>query len=231
MLKIALCLSGQVRTFERCFASQKHFILDTYKPDVFIHAWHDESLEGEQQDIQLNNNSKPIFFQQGLRQKLQELYKPLSMVLQAPMHFPIPDNVNINAINASMTDPRYYNNRVSMMRSVYEAGKLKEDHEEDKNFKYDYVIRSRFDIQFNSSVPLPQEDFYVICARGAGVQEVDDKFAIAYNEKMNHYNKLYDHHESYINEGVPPCPHYLLTRHLHNEKVAKLPRHTITLVR
>lgn len=38
-MKVALCLSGQSRTFKRCFKSQKKHIIDRLNPDIFIHTW------------------------------------------------------------------------------------------------------------------------------------------------------------------------------------------------
>lgn len=40
-MKIALCISGQMRTFERAYPSIKRHILDPLSPDVFIHTWSD----------------------------------------------------------------------------------------------------------------------------------------------------------------------------------------------
>ena len=37
--RIALCLSGHVRTFERTFPGLKRHLLEPHDPDVFIHTW------------------------------------------------------------------------------------------------------------------------------------------------------------------------------------------------
>ena len=38
-MKVALCLSGQSRTFKKCFRSQKKHIIDPLDVDIFIHTW------------------------------------------------------------------------------------------------------------------------------------------------------------------------------------------------
>ena len=38
---IALCISGQMRTYEKCFPSIKKYLLEPYQPDIFIHTWTD----------------------------------------------------------------------------------------------------------------------------------------------------------------------------------------------
>ena len=38
-MKIALCLSGQARSFEQGYEYYKKNLLDHYDVDVFIHTW------------------------------------------------------------------------------------------------------------------------------------------------------------------------------------------------
>lgn len=40
-MKTALCISGQMRTYERAYPSIKKHIIDPLAPDIFIHTWSD----------------------------------------------------------------------------------------------------------------------------------------------------------------------------------------------
>ncbi len=40
-MKLALCLSGHLRTFDQVFQNLKENVLDRYNPDVFLHTWTD----------------------------------------------------------------------------------------------------------------------------------------------------------------------------------------------
>ena len=47
-MKIALCLSGQPRTYKKCFKSIKKHLIDQWKiEDVFIHFWWDEKTNNQ----------------------------------------------------------------------------------------------------------------------------------------------------------------------------------------
>lgn len=37
--RIAVCISGEMRSFERAFRSIKQHLIDPYEPDIFIHTW------------------------------------------------------------------------------------------------------------------------------------------------------------------------------------------------
>jgi hypothetical protein len=46
-MKIALCFSGQVRSFEKGYEYFKRNLLDHYDVDVYIHSWKRAAVEGE----------------------------------------------------------------------------------------------------------------------------------------------------------------------------------------
>ena len=49
-MRIALCLSGQPRFFEKCSQSLIDNLIDIYNPDIFAHAWWDDNLCGKNFD-------------------------------------------------------------------------------------------------------------------------------------------------------------------------------------
>jgi len=44
-MKIALCLSGQLRTFNECYPNLKKYLIDVWNPDIFVYATKDSNLE------------------------------------------------------------------------------------------------------------------------------------------------------------------------------------------
>jgi hypothetical protein len=114
--KVAICLSGQLRTgikgkevFRRFFSS-----LDTY--DIFYHTW---SLDESQS------------------QQVQELYHPIKFIEEPPI------------------DVSEVGNFGSMLYSIMMANELKKQHEIENNFRYDLVIKTRFDLVFHEYVTFP----------------------------------------------------------------------------
>ena len=58
-MKIALCFSGQVRSFEKGYDYYKRNLLDHYDVDVYIHGW--KMPNGEKALLQLFNPKDYLF--------------------------------------------------------------------------------------------------------------------------------------------------------------------------
>ena len=82
-MKIALCFSGQARSFEKGFEYYKKNLLDHYDVDVYIHAW--------------------TFTEE---KKLLDLYKPVGYAFEKP---PVGDfdSIYTNTPNAEKYPPRF----------------------------------------------------------------------------------------------------------------------------
>lgn len=130
-MKIALCLSGYVRTYRRCFDALKAFVLEPLNPDVFIHTWDRESTDGEATDID----------------DIRSLYRPVSTLMEdrqaVPLHCLIDDSKWSGTVMPSLWPMTY---------SLFMANRLKQQSELSRGFSYDVVIRCRFDLLFQQSL-------------------------------------------------------------------------------
>jgi hypothetical protein len=54
-MKIALCFSGQARSFEKGYEYYKRNLLDRYDVDVYIHSWKRDATVGEKSIVDLYN--------------------------------------------------------------------------------------------------------------------------------------------------------------------------------
>ena len=102
MAKIALCLSGQPRSFEKGYEYHKRNLLDHHDVDVFIHTWECDGLE-----------------------EYARLYNPVAMMIEKPLvgNF---DEQYTNTPNAERHPPRF---TVAMLHSIYKSCELKTTHE------------------------------------------------------------------------------------------------------
>lgn len=114
--KVAICISGQLRTgllaspvFRRFFSSLENY-------DVFYHTWELEP---------------------SVSQALQAAYTPVKFKEEKPI-----DVVEVG-------------NFGSMLYSIMQANELKKQHEIENNFRYDLVIKTRFDLIFEESARFP----------------------------------------------------------------------------
>lgn len=130
-MKIAISISGQPRNFKESYNSLKKHFLDKYDCDIYFHSWKTLNFEstnfgGGNHKYNLDENSYT---------ELIELYNPKKYILEQPIVF--------EASNYKCPIWRQpLNNTLSMFYSIYKSFQLIED-------KYDYIIRTRFDINYS----------------------------------------------------------------------------------
>ena len=114
--KIAICLSGQLRTgilahnvFRRFFGSLGNY-------DVFYHTW---------------------TLKRDTSRQVQELYNPVRFMEEPPL------------------DVHEVGSFGSMLYSIMQANELKKQYEIENNFRYDLVIKTRFDLIYHEHARFP----------------------------------------------------------------------------
>lgn len=122
-MKIALCLSGRPRSYKQGYDYHKKNLLDHYDVDVFVQTWEDIDDDAFQ-FIDYN-------------------YDPVSITT-----CPLFSDESFTKYRVDHPDwpPK---NAIHMMYGVFKANELKKEHELVNGFRYDVVIRSRFDFALN----------------------------------------------------------------------------------
>lgn len=118
-MKIAICIVGNPRSFKRTFSSFKENLLKNINADIFIHTF--ENTGQERSDVTVDGTTSEYI----------NLYKP-----------------NLNKVDKIHFDFQHLNNMEPYFRSCYEVVKLVENYEEQYNFKYDILIKTRADILY-----------------------------------------------------------------------------------
>lgn len=181
-MKIALCLSGQPRSFKKGFEYHKKNLLDHYDVDVFVHTWRD------------NNESELMEY--------FDLYKPVSTMVDAPLEGEF-DSMYKNTPNAVAHPPRY---TVSMLYSIYKSCELKIAHEMAEKFEYDWVIKSRSDYALNVKIPFEELDkkkLYIPNCRMSPDRDFgNDQFAFGSSDVMNRRMTIYTNMNHFYDQGV-----------------------------
>jgi hypothetical protein len=136
-MRIALCLYGKRRDFDKCKPAWNKFKA-AYAPDVFYHGWGSDDVSGT-----LNGtNTKAIMISQDI--DFSHLH------------------LGINQYTSSAVNilPQTY--------SIMHSDRLRMEYEELMGFKYDWVIRSRFDISLHTPTDIPfhtlDHNHYHVCA-------------------------------------------------------------------
>jgi hypothetical protein len=192
-MKIALCLSGQPRSFEKGYEYHKKNLLDHYDVDVFIHTWADSP---------------------GL-EELVKLYNPVAvMIEQKPVgDF---DERFTNTPNAVVHPPRF---TVAMLYSIFKSCELKVAHELTEGFSYDWVIKSRTDYALNIKLPFEELDntkLYIPNCRMVPTRDFgNDQFAFGGSDVMNKRMAIYQNMEHFYDQNVAMIGEDMMRAQLH----------------
>lgn len=138
-MKIAMTISGQPRQYAAGFLECKKWFLDKYDIDVYLHSWVDKEFykydffdEGKLQNTYTANENT--------YSEILELYKPKGYLFEKA--------INFDATDIKGSNNQRLNSQLGMWMSLKRAWDLLEE----SNIKYDYVIRTRFDLQFTDYV-------------------------------------------------------------------------------
>ena len=133
--KIALCLSGKIgNTLGKSGNHNSEY-------RVLL-----KGFEHYERHI-LNKNDVDVFihcWDQELEKETLELYKPKKHKFESQVYFDVPDYVKGDANRKNNHYSRWYSNKL--------ANQLREEHEAENGFKYDFVMTSRFDLAFEVDV-------------------------------------------------------------------------------
>lgn len=199
-MKLALCLSGQPRSYAKAFEYIKRNLLDHYDVDVFIHSWKSKS----------NLNHAKTF------EYISGLYGPVTIFFDHEL--PSTINSDMHVPNASHPT----NFCTSMFYSIYRANDFRIRHQTLNDVKYDYVIRSRFDLALNKVIDfgtLEKGKVYISKDTDGPNPLLNDQFAIADPDTMNVYASTFLNLRQLHDSGVPLCGHEMLQEQLTRNNV------------
>jgi hypothetical protein len=127
MKRIAICLSGQLRTFETAYPGILRYF-NSVNPDYFIHTWSANTWHKK-------NVEKVI---PHIHTQIDEDDINLAVSIFNPKKYQIDKN---KIFDVDMSQSQQF--------SAMSSNELKKQYEIENNFKYDVVVKCRFDIIWN----------------------------------------------------------------------------------
>jgi len=155
--KIALQMFGHLRTYKSCVKQLKQNLLDHYDCDIFMHTWDSIDHTTKTWHNMKINPDKQLSPEQ-LKKEVLKNYpiKSLKMEKQIVKEM---GNITSGSSEISLFGIK------SMLYSMSEANKLRENYEKIENIKYDFIVNIRPDILLNNTFDinhflnrLPKED-------------------------------------------------------------------------
>jgi len=182
-MKIALCISGQPRCFEKGYEYHYKNIIENNDVDVFIHTWKSASL----------NELIDLYRPKG--SMIEESVKPnLSKYTRVP-----PPQPNWKVKNPALST-------YAQLYAIKKCNQLKVQEEIKTKIVYDWVIRSRFDFAINVPIPFDELDnnkLHIPNCRMTPERDFgNDQFAFSGSRVMNAYAKAFDYIDYHYDKGT-----------------------------
>lgn len=209
-MKIALCLSGQPRDALQSYPYIKKNIIEVNNCDVFMFLNYDKENNYIEKSHKDKGNCRAI---KNIDQDLINLYKPIKYLVEKQKNFNNPDlkipegryersQMMNKKENWSREQHRDYTIRqmISMYYGIFKCNELKETYSLENGFKYDYVIRLRYDVAPLTKLKINKFDNKFIHYLDMNHKDdlISDWLNFGSNKIMNIYSSLYLHLE-YIN--------------------------------
>ena len=221
-IKVAVCLSGALRSFKEIYPSLYKNIIEPFNADIFMHCWvRDKKFNKHNrvcgfkwikdktkvdEAIQLANPKKYIFekFNENVFKELLNKYE-LNDCLNT---FKINDDDNEEIKKRKNKQRKYFSNGIGMYHKIFMVNELKKEYEKENGFTYNIVIRCRPDFMYESYLKRESLDIILnhnspnnvilkALDRYATAAKSNDKFSIGTSELMNKYCELILHFKKY----------------------------------
>lgn len=183
-MKVAICLSGHLRRFERAAPSLLSFVKSNHDCDIFIHTWDKMGYASAYKaDSTQDNTAKYL-------SRIEQIYKPKKIIVE--------DSTFIEQLKLQGDQyaphligvPKPVGHMASMFYKIYAANELRKQYELEHNIQYDWIIRCRPDLLFTEAVTLPVSSGpteVFLPQHLCGHEWLCDQFAIAKPEAMDLY--------------------------------------------
>jgi len=199
-LKIALCISGQLRTFERCYNNLRRYIIDPLSPDIFVHIWRNSGVS-QHLDSSTSRNFAPAQFDINT-ERLKALYSPIKTEIENSNDEGTESLCGIEVpYLLKVWEPNHYKGSLPMFYKIKKCNELKCDWEKNNGLTYDFVIRMRPDLMIEQFLPdkvfTDSNTIWFADYALDPEHQVSDKFALGSSDLMDHYSSVWDNLRDY----------------------------------
>jgi hypothetical protein len=215
MTKIAIIFAGQLRCFDYIVDNLLQNVINYYNADVFCHTWTSNEKDGT-----------PNLDKNEIETKLQKL-NPKKIQID---EFILEKYVTDENLLKKYKDPKdnWYGSRsprtIAHYYSVYAANELKKQYEIENNFKYDFVIRSRYDMELKDVLyPLSEllkldiNSFYMHTHSSSN--NVNPGVYFGGSEVMDKVSSMYTFFNTYFNQGIIIFDECVFNHHLKYQNI------------
>ena len=216
-MKLAVCLSGQPRDVKNSLENIKELWSCEQNVDFFFHSrW---GVEG----VPFRDDAPSDVYTDDLFDYIITTLNPVHYKIENPIQFEkqYPDSAHWGCYH-----PRFNRNPSqniqSMFYSLNQCNNLKVEYEIKNNFKYDAVLKCRFDYIFNKKYDVKNFNLkYLNTKNDCKHTEyaINDHIALSNSDNMNMYSDVIHHLDKYYGMGVEFNPEVLLGFHVYHNQI------------
>lgn len=189
---VALCISGQMRSYKKCYGYLKEYIIEPLEPDIFIDTWRERGGS-----TKASHGSKAS--ERVTETTLERLYSPKMVRIEDfdDQYYTKKDSVEVpEAIQA-----RGSKGNIPLFYKMKGCNDMKTEYERENDFLYDIVIKLRPDMLIGQEIPREVlNNPHILWFSDAGVdleRMVSDKYFVSSSENMDYCTSVWDHLNEY----------------------------------
>jgi hypothetical protein len=192
-MKVALTISGHMRSFERAYTSLLSTIIRPFSPDIFIYTPSTIGNDGaDRGDRHLTRTPTNI-------DRVRSLFNPKKIIVEQAKVWDMAkyrDRIGSGCRSPNMIKGMYY--------GIYASNQLKKEYEKENGFIYDVVIRCRADLFFENDLNRTELE---TCANGICFPKfgsyggLNDQFAFGSSSSMDTYADTYNILDTLFDDG------------------------------
>jgi hypothetical protein len=218
-VKTAVLISGQIRNAKECVDSLRAKVIGPYNADVFIDTWTPESKIIDHRGNFLTNDASA--------DEVLSLFKPKIAIFEDFNTSPVFDRFKDHGItNKFAYDGSYaYETRVEnifyMYYKIWRCFQTIVHYENMNGFKYDAIIRMRFDLMFDDFQVIDVQPNTIYIPEGFNHRGgYNDLLSLGSREVMEKICLLCTKLVEYANGGIGFHPESVLRKHIENNGIS-----------
>lgn len=183
-MRVAVCFSGHMRTFEKTAASFKRHLSDLHDTSIFIHTW--DNYSSGRGDVATNHKVD--------RSRIEAAYAPKTLIIEPQRQLAFKDHPTLH------TTPNPPFNVLSKWFSSKQSYDSCVEWSKQNAVEFDVIVSCRSDMLFHEDVILDPEKGVVFTPGGNGSPPgtLHDYFAFGDHGAMAKYFGVYESFDSIV---------------------------------
>ncbi len=195
-MKIAICLSGFIRTWEQSKPSFFTNLVQDNDCDIFIHTYNQNYYEysAQKQDVYYSDEEiKEMFQDLNLKDIIiEDRDKIFDKIETDSKKYENIQNYKIRIKESSEEKDNFVNLGVRIydqLRKIHHSNELRKKFERENNFEYDFIVKTRFDVLYVDKINWNSftDSNIIYVGEGGTAGFPDDLVGIAKNDPINAY--------------------------------------------